>query len=84
MMDDVAIIMILIVLVAIYTICFLAYDILKGIRKEIRNLRCSMLAEFRALHGITDDMKDIPIRDLRMWNELSEKASKDGDSDAVD
>lgn len=73
-MIDVVIVIMLIMLVGM-VYCFSAiYDILKSIRKEMRDLRYSMVAEFEALHGITDDMKDIPIRDLRAWKELSEKA----------
>lgn len=82
-MIDVVIIIILIMLVGM-VYCFSAiYDILKSIRKEMLDLRYSMVAEFEALHGITDDMKDIPIRDLRAWKELSGKVRKDDENEYI-
>lgn len=77
LIDAVIIIMLVGILFCFGCLC----DILNCIKKEIRDLRYSMVAEFEALHGITDDMKDIPIRDLRTWKELSEKAWKDGEKD---
>lgn len=54
-MVDVAICIMLIMIVGLFYCYGALWGILTNIRKEIRRFRYSMVDEFEALHGVTDE-----------------------------